>query len=155
MVQKLSQKLHFVYISGLYCGLVLKIAKDGGQSLTTTQRCRPITGDKAEVKNSPLGTLSNSQGSSGWGKQAAKRFDTSEVFKKDPLLKSLEGKIAVGFGDYKPWQRTSIPRNAIPAKPSAPKTSRKESNRPLSSRMTRSSYSAGGVSKAAEYERAY
>lgn len=85
--------------------------------------------------------------SSGWGKQAAKRFDTSELFNKDPLLKSLQEKISVGFGDYKPWQRTSLPRNAAPTKPTTPKSVGRPSNRPISSRQTRSSYSAGGTSK--------
>lgn len=84
------------------------------------------------------GNLSGSQGSNGWGKQAAKRFDTTEVFKNDPLLQRLEGKIAVDFGDYKPWQRTSFPRNALPPKPTPPRDSMKVSNRPLSSRITRS-----------------
>ena len=94
-----------------------------------------------------FGRDSNSSASGGWGKQATKRFNASEVFKNDPLLKSLEGKIAVGFGDYRPWQRTSLPRNALPVKATASKTTRKESSRPISSRMTRSSYSAGGTSK--------
>jgi len=50
-------------------------------------------------------TLSSSRG---WGKQAAQRLNTKDQFKNDPLLRTLEGKIAVNFGDYKPWQRTSL-----------------------------------------------
>lgn len=46
--------------------------------------------------------------SRGWGKQAAQRLNTKDQFKNDPLLRTLEGKIAVNFGDYKPWQRTSL-----------------------------------------------
>ena len=41
--------------------------------------------------------------SRGWGKQAAQRLNTKDQFKNDPLLRTLEGKIAVNFGDYKPW----------------------------------------------------
>ena len=50
--------------------------------------------------------------SRGWGKQAAQRRNTKDQFKNDPLLRTLEGKIAVNFGDYKPWQRTKVPRES-------------------------------------------
>lgn len=50
-------------------------------------------------------TLSSSRG---WGKQAAQRLNTKDQFKNDPLLRTLEGKIGVNFGDYKPWQRTNL-----------------------------------------------
>ena len=54
--------------------------------------------------------LSSLSSSRGWGKEAAKRLNTKDQFKNDPLLRTLEGKIAVDFGDYKPWQRTTIPK---------------------------------------------
>lgn len=85
--------------------------------------------------------------SEGWGKQATKRFNTSEVFKKDPLLKSLQGKIAVGFGDYKPWQRTNFPRYVPPIKPTESGKAKKVQSRPLSSHTTHSTFSVGGTSK--------
>lgn len=65
---------------------------------------------------SDLSTISSNQrteqygliSSRGWGKQAAQRLNTKDQFKNDPLLRTLEGKIAVNFGDYKPWQRTTL-----------------------------------------------
>jgi hypothetical protein len=94
-----------------------------------------------------LGRDSSTSSSGGWGKQAAKRFNTTEVFKKDPLLKSLEGKIAVGFGDYKPWQRTNLPRYVPPIRSVEGTKSKKLQSRPLSSRTTHSTYSVGGTSR--------
>lgn len=108
---------------------------------------------RSSSQGASFAVSSSSPTSSGWGKKATKRIDTAEVFKKDPLLKSLEGKIAVGFGDYKPWQRTSLPRNAFPTKSVTSKSTRKSLNRPISV-VTRSTYSAGGTSKGRQdYER--
>lgn len=94
-----------------------------------------------------FGRDSSTSSSGGWGKQATKRFNTSEVFKKDPLLKSLQGKIAVGFGDYKPWQRTNFPRYVPPIKPTESGKAKKVQSRPLSSHTTHSTFSVGGTSK--------
>ncbi|CAH3195014.1 unnamed protein product [Porites evermanni] len=71
--------------------------------------------------------------SRGWGKQAAQRLNTKDQFKNDPLLRTLEGKIAVNFGDYKPWQRTNLSK--FPRESTGKKRS---SSRPLSGLTTAS-----------------
>lgn len=71
--------------------------------------------------------------SRGWGKQAAQRLNTKDQFKNDPLLRTLEGKIAVNFGDYKPWQRTNLSK--FPKESTGKKRS---SSRPLSGLTTAS-----------------
>lgn len=80
--------------------------------------------------------------SRGWGKQAAQRLDTKDQFKNDPLLKTLEGKIAVNFGDYKPWQRTTQSRFQ-----NVGQTRRKSASRPLSGQTVVSLGSAPGFSR--------
>lgn len=83
--------------------------------------------------------------SSGWGKQAAQRLSNKDQFKNDPLLKTLEGKIAVNYGDYKPWQRTTSPRYGVKAKPGqGPAPSKRVRGRPASSRMSNSAASFRG-----------
>ncbi|XP_068692298.1 uncharacterized protein C20orf96-like [Montipora foliosa] len=80
-------------------------------------------------------------GSRGWGKLAAQRLNTKDQFKNDPLLRILEGKIAVNFRDYKPWQRTtSLARP--PTKEQQIK--RKSASRPVSGRTTVSTGSGLG-----------
>ena len=82
----------------------------------------------------------------GWGKKAAERLSNKEQFKNDPLLKTLEGKIAMNYGDYQPWQRTTNPRHMekeAPAK--APALSKIARGRPASSRMSNSARSLKGV----------
>ncbi|KAL9975415.1 hypothetical protein ACROYT_G012576 [Oculina patagonica] len=69
--------------------------------------------------------------SRGWGKQAAQRLNTKDQFKNDPLLRTLEGKIAVNFGDYKPWQRTTLSRF-----PKEEQPRKRTSSRPLSGLTT-------------------
>ena len=71
--------------------------------------------------------------SRGWGKQAAQRLNTKDQFKNDPLLRTLEGKIAVNFGDYKPWQRTNLSKF-----PKESKGKKRSSSRPLSGLTTAS-----------------
>ncbi|KAM7441247.1 hypothetical protein ABFA07_009654 [Porites harrisoni] len=71
--------------------------------------------------------------SRGWGKQAAQRLNTKDQFKNDPLLRTLEGKIVVNFGDYKPWQRTNLSK--FPRESTGKKRS---SSRPLSGLTTAS-----------------
>ena len=80
--------------------------------------------------------------SRGWGKQAAQRLDTKDQFKNDPLLKTLEGKIAVNFGDYKPWQRTTQSRFQNEGQ-----TRRKSASRPFSGQTVVSLGSAPGFSR--------
>lgn len=75
--------------------------------------------------------------SRGWGKQAAQRLNTKDQFKNDPLLRTLEGKIAVDFGDYKPWQRTTLSK--FPRESTGKKRS---SSRPVS-RLTTVSVGSG------------
>lgn len=81
-------------------------------------------------------------GSRGWGKQAAQRLNTKDQFKNDPLLRTLEGKIAVNFGDYKPWQRTNFSR--VLAK-EAPR--KRTTSRPLSGLTTASVGSGPGLTR--------
>lgn len=85
------------------------------------------------------GALSSSRG---WGKQAAQRLNTKDQFKNDPLLRTLEGKIAVNFGDYKPWQRTTLSR--FPKEAQARKRS---PSRPLSGLTTVSVGSGPGLTR--------
>ncbi|XP_032218426.2 uncharacterized protein C20orf96 [Nematostella vectensis] len=108
-------------------------------SISSTPKKASITPDSTGV------------GQKGWGKQATQRLYTKEIFSNDPLLKSLEGKIAVGFGDYKPWQRTSLPRNR-PLLPSRETPVQKRTpSRPISGWNTVSALSrtpgsrAGGI----------
>ena len=78
--------------------------------------------------------------SRGWGKQAAQRLNTKDQFKNDPLLRTLEGRIAVNFGDYKPWQRTTLSRF-----PKDAQTRRRSPSRPLSGLTTVSVGSGPGL----------
>ena len=78
--------------------------------------------------------------SHGWGKQAAQRLNTKDQFKNDPLLRTLEGRIAVNFGDYKPWQRTTLSRFPKDAQPR-----RRSPSRPLSGLTTVSVGSGPGL----------
>ena len=78
--------------------------------------------------------------SRGWGKQAAQRLNTKDQFKNDPLLRTLEGRIAVNFGDYKPWQRTTLSRF-----PKDGQTRRRSPSRPLSGLTTVSVGSGPGL----------
>lgn len=77
----------------------------------------------------------------GWGKQAVQRLNSKEQFKNDPLLKTLEGKIAVNFGDYKPWQRTRQSRFQNEGQ------TRRGASRPLSGQTMVSVGSAPGLSR--------
>lgn len=76
----------------------------------------------------------------GWGKQAAQRLKTKDQFKNDPLLRTLEGRIAVDFGDYKPWQRTTLSKF-----PKDAQTRRRSPSRPLSGLTTVSVGSGPGL----------
>lgn len=81
--------------------------------------------------------------SRGWGKQAAQRLNTKDQFKNDPLLRTLEGKIAVNFGDYnyKPWQRTTFSRV-----PKESQVKKKSPSRPVSGLTAMSVGSGPGLS---------
>lgn len=80
--------------------------------------------------------------SRGWGKQAAQRLNTKDQFKNDPLLRTLEGKMAVNFGDYKPWQRTTLSRF-----PRESQARRKSPSRPMSGLTTVSVGSGPGFAR--------
>lgn len=80
--------------------------------------------------------------SRGWGKQAAQRLNTKDQFKNDPLLRTLEGRIAVNFGDYKPWQRTTLSRF-----PKEAQIRRRSPSRPTSGLTTVSVGSGPGLAR--------
>ena len=99
-----------------------------------SHRSTDTMSDHQRIENN---TLSSSRG---WGKQAAQRLNTKDQFKNDPLLRTLEGRIAVNFGDYKPWQRTTLSRF-----PKDAQTRRRSPSRPLSGLTTVSVGSGPGL----------
>lgn len=106
-------------------------------TMATAEGFRTHRTTRSDSQKSGQTTLSR-----GWGKQAAQRLDTKDQFKNDPLLKTLEGKIAVNFGDYKPWQRTTQSRFQNEGQ-----TRRKSASRPLSGQTVVSLGSAPGFSR--------
>ena len=94
---------------------------------------------RSDHQRSEQSALSSSRG---WGKEAAQRLNTKDQFKNDPLLRTLEGKIAVNFGDYKPWQRTTLSRL-----PKDGQTRRRSPSRPLSGLTTVSVGSGPGFAR--------
>lgn len=105
--------------------------------MATAEGFRTHRTTRSDSQKSGQTTLSR-----GWGKQAAQRLDTKDQFKNDPLLKTLEGKIAVNFGDYKPWQRTTQSRFQ-----NEEQTRRKSASRPFSGQTVVSLGSAPGFSR--------
>ena len=108
------------------------------------------TGDGFLSHRSDRSTMSSYQrtepnaiaSSRGWGKEAAQRLNTKDQFKNDPLLRTLEGKIAVNFGDYKPWQRTTLSKF-----PKDFQVKNRSSSRPLSGLTTVSVGSGPGFAR--------